>query len=142
LEAHRDLGYALIRIYLGVALLVRGWLILIDPSEITRLAGIQTVYWWYSYLIGAHMIGGLMLAAGFLTRWAALAQIPILVGAVFFIHLEKGLMTVGQSLEVASLVLALLVVFTLFGGGNYSVDRRMAKRQEGGAPGTLDLEPA
>ena len=128
LETHRDLGYSLIRIYLGIVLFVRGWILLSDPSAITELAGAQQVYWWYGYVIGAHMGGGLLLTLGFLTRWAALLQIPILLGAVFFIHMEQGLMTVGQNLEVAALVLVLLLVYLLFGSGVLSIDYSLAEK--------------
>lgn len=127
LEIHRDLAYSLIRIYLGIALFVRGWLSLSDPSAITTLADGHNVYWWYSYIISAHLAGGILLALGLLTRLAALLQMPILVGAIVFIHLEQGLMTVGQSLELASLVLALLVILTLFGSGPVSLDSRIAR---------------
>ena len=131
LEVRRDLAYSLIRIYLGIALFVRGWLLLADPSAITELVGAQEVYWWYAYIIGAHLLGGLLLALGFLTRWAALCQLPILLGAVFFIHAEQGLMTVGQSLEVASLVLVLLFVYVLFGSGAFALDTYLAREQTG-----------
>ena len=42
-EIRRDLGYALIRIFLGVALFVRGWILVSDPSAITMMAGVQQV---------------------------------------------------------------------------------------------------
>lgn len=125
LETHRDLAFALIRLYLGLALFIRGWLFLSDASAITELAGAQAVYWWYAYIISAHLLGGLLLALGLFTRFAALLQIPILIGAIIYIHLEQGLMTVGQSLELATLVLALLLVFAFFGSGPYAIDRHL-----------------
>ena len=138
LEVHRDLAYSLMRIYLGIALFVRGWLLLSDPSVITELVGAQQVYWWYSYIIGAHLIGGLLLTLGFLTRWAALLQIPILLGAIFFIHAEQGLMTPGQSLEVATLVLVLLSVYALFGSGVFALDSYLAAKKTGPALAASD----
>ena len=129
LEIRRDLAYALIRIYLGIALFVRGGILLSDPSVITELVGAQQVYWWYSYIIGAHLIGGLLLALGFLTRWATLFQIPTLLGAIFFIHMDQGLMTAGQSLEVATLVLVLLSVYALFGSGIFALDSYFATKK-------------
>lgn len=131
LDTHRDAAYSLIRIYLGIALFVRGWILFSDPSAITQLAGAQQVYWWYSYIIGAHLIGGLLLAFGLLTRLAALVQVPILAGAVFFIHMKQGLMTVGQSLELAALVLVLLLVYSLFGAGLYAVDNYISEKKAG-----------
>ncbi|MBL7996515.1 DoxX family protein [bacterium] len=131
LEGHRDYAYSVMRIYLGIALFLRGLILLSDPSAITTLAGAQQVYMMYSYIIAGHLIGGFLLTIGFMTRLAALLQIPILVGAVFFIHLQQGLMTVGQSLELAALVLALLVIFFLFGSGIYALDNYVgAKKSE------------
>lgn len=138
LENRRDLAYSLIRIYLGIALCVRGALLLSDPSAITVLAGANKVYMWYAYIIGAHLVGGLLLAFGFLTRFAALIQLPVLAGAVFFIHLEQGLMTVGQSLELATLVLVLLLIFSLFGAGAVSLDHYAAGKKSR----MLDLDRA
>jgi len=129
-ENHVDLGYSLARIYLGVALFTRGTLMLANPESITRLAGANQVYMWYSYIIGAHLIGGLLLAFGVWTRLAALVQIPILVGAIFFIHLGQGLMAVGQSLELAALVLMLLVIFGIFGSGSITIRSFFDMRRE------------
>lgn len=122
-------GYALIRIYLGVALCIRGWMILADPSAITRLTGAQELYMWYSYVIAGHLIGGVFMTFGWFTRLAALVQVPILGGAVFLVHLKQGLMSVSQSLELASLVLMLLLVFAIFGSGQWSVDHVLATKQ-------------
>ena len=129
LDAHRDQAYSLIRIYLGVALAIRGLIMLSDPSTITSLSGAQQMYMIYSYVFMGHLIGGVLLAIGFLTRLAAFLQIPILAGAVFTIHLRQGLMTVGQSLELSSLVLFLLVIYFLFGPGLYAVDTHVGERK-------------
>jgi uncharacterized membrane protein YphA (DoxX/SURF4 family) len=129
LSDRREIAYALIRIYLGLALFIRGWMILADPSAITRLTGAQELYMWYSYVIAGHLIGGAFLTFGWFTRIAALIQIPILVGAVFLVHIKQGLMSVGQSLELASLVLILLLVFAVFGSGQWSVDHVFATKR-------------
>jgi uncharacterized membrane protein YphA (DoxX/SURF4 family) len=62
------------------------------------------------------------LTLGFLTRVAAIAQIPILFGAVFFVHRQDGLFALGQSLEFSALVLFLLVIVTIAGAGKFSLD--------------------
>jgi uncharacterized membrane protein YphA (DoxX/SURF4 family) len=74
------------------------------------------------YVMIAHFVGGAMLTVGFLTRIAALAQIPILFGAVFFVHRQDGLFALGQSLEFSALVLFLLCVFVVSGAGKLSLD--------------------
>lgn len=126
-NTNHDLPYSLIRIILGVALFVRGLILLSDPAAISELAGQNKLYWWFSYITIIHIIAGLLLTFGLLTRIAALLQIPILVGAVFFIHIKQGLVTEGQSLELAALVLVLLIIFFLFGSSSLSLDNYFAK---------------
>ena len=57
-----------------------------------------------------------------LSRIAALVQIPILVGAVFFVHRQDGLFALGQSLEFSALVLFLLCIVAIAGAGKLSLD--------------------
>ena len=67
-----------------------------------------------------------MLVVGLLTRIAAWVQIPILAGALF-VNRQEGLMSAGQGLEFAGLVLFLLVIFSISGAGPLSVDNGMPK---------------
>lgn len=127
---NKDLAYSFIRIFLGVALFVRGWMISSDPSIITQLTGANQWYWWFSYIIVIHIIGGALMAIGFATRYAALAQIPVLFGAVFFFHLKQGLMKVEQSLELSILVFVLLIIYFLFGSGALSIDSYIYKKKK------------
>lgn len=129
LDGSRDQAYSFIRIFLGTALFVRGVILFSDPAVITELARVDNFYWWFSYITIAHLIGGICLALGLMTRFAALLQIPILVGAVFYVHLEQGLLTVGQSLELAVLVLVLLIIYFVYGSGILSLDAYMAGRK-------------
>ena len=72
------------------------------------------------------------------TRVAAAVQIPPLIGAVLFVHIGEGLLTAGQSLEFAALVLAMLSAFTVFGAGRVSLDAWLPKRN---AEAQGELEP-
>ena len=132
-EAHPKVWLDCVRIYLGLGLFIRGVFIISN----TRAEFIQTMlkqmeYPWIvtvgllHYISLAHLIGGLMLTVGLLTRIAAWVQIPILAGAVF-IHRGEGLMSGGQSLEFSALVLFLLVTFAVSGAGPVSVDNGMPK---------------
>ncbi|MBK9098080.1 MAG: DoxX family protein [bacterium] len=124
-----NLAYALIRSFLGVALFIRGVILASDPAVITTLAGEDKIYWWYSYITVAHIIGGFSLAFGFLTRLGSLLQIPVLFGAVFLVHLKQGLLSVGQSLELSILVFVLLIIHFAFGAGVLSVDNTLKKKK-------------
>lgn len=66
-----------------------------------------------------HLIGGLMIIFGLLTRIAALAQIPILVGAIIINF--SGLMVMGNLVQ-ASIILAGMVALIILGSGKHSID--------------------
>ena len=126
---HSDYAYSFIRIFLGSALLIRGIVLLANPDAITQLSVLNEYYWSISYVITLHIIGGFLLAVGFVTRIAAILQIPVLFGAVFFVHLKQGLFKVEQSFELSMLVLVLLAIFFLFGGGSVSIDNYIKKKK-------------
>jgi uncharacterized membrane protein YphA (DoxX/SURF4 family) len=133
-DAHRDVAFDLIRIYLGIGLLVRGWLFILDSTAVVNLLADSGDPTFISaavvhYVALAHFGGGLLLAVGLLTRVAALVQIPVLVGAVFFVHLNEGLLEAGQSLEFSALVLFLLVLIFFHGSGRLSLDYYLFERE-------------
>ncbi len=128
-DNNQNMAYAFIRIFLGAALFMRGWFLFSDPAALTELARAEQQYWYFAYITISHLIGGICLAIGLLTRFAALIQIPVLGGAVFIVHIKQGLMSAGQSLELAVLVLVLLVVYFLFGSGLFAVDKLIADKK-------------
>ncbi len=128
---HNSAGYELIRVFLGVALLVRGIWFLVNPQAIGQIAGVEVAAWAGSIAAIAHIAGGLLLTVGLLTRIGALVQIPILLQAVFVVHGSNGLSSPTQSLELSSLVLVLLLVVLVFGAGRFSVDYWLAHRGDG-----------
>ena len=130
LETNSNLAYSFIRIFLGGALFVRGWMISSDPSIITNLTGANQWYWWFSYIIVIHIVGGVLMMVGYFTRFAALLQIPVLFGAIFLYHLKQGLVKAEQSLELSTLVLVLLIIFSLYGSGLLSIDNYIAKKKK------------
>ena len=95
-KTHRDVALDIIRVFLGVALFIRGLLFISDSSRIISLVQIGNMDYLVPALllyaaILAHIMGGLMLAVGLLTRIAALIQIPVLMGAVFIAIIQGGL---------------------------------------------------
>jgi uncharacterized membrane protein YphA (DoxX/SURF4 family) len=121
-----ELGFDLLRVYLGIGLIVRGGLIAGDPAVLERFIGNAD---WLLPMVTAHtvvlshLVGGGLLALGYLTRWAAAIQVPTVAGALFFVHWHEGLFARTQSTEFAALVLVALVLYTIFGAGDFSVDR-------------------
>jgi putative oxidoreductase len=128
-ESRRELWLDCIRIYLGLGLLARGLLLITNTSTgyFVNLLQRADHPWLLTgamlhYVMLAHFVGGILLTIGFLTRLAAIVQIPILAGAVFFVHRQDGLFAMGQSLEFSALVLFLLVIIAVAGAGKYSLD--------------------
>jgi putative oxidoreductase len=132
-EAHPKVWLDCIRMYLGLGLFIRGVFIITNTRAefVSALLEQQQLPWIVTagllhYVALAHLIGGLMLTVGLLTRIAAWVQIPILAGALL-LHRGEGLMSGGQSLEFSALVLFLLMTFAISGAGPVSVDNGMPK---------------
>jgi uncharacterized membrane protein YphA (DoxX/SURF4 family) len=134
LDDHKDLGYDLMRIYLGVGLFAKGVYFLSDQQFLTDiLKGTGSLDFagsiFIHYIALAHLFGGLCMAIGLLTRVAALIQIPILIGAIALVHLGEGLFSRGQTLEFSLLVLFLLVLTAMYGAGRYSLEYFLFQRK-------------
>ncbi len=132
-EAHPKVWLDCVRIYLGLGLFIRGVFIITNTRAefILDLLKRMDFPWLITvgvlhYIALAHLVGGLMLTIGLLTRIAAWVQLPILAGALF-IHRSEGLMSGGQSLEFSALVFYLLAIFAVSGSGALSVDNGMPK---------------
>ncbi len=121
LDSKPGIAFGLIRIFLGIALAIRGYLILANPDSIIELGVEQELFVWVSLVGITHLFGGILLAVGFLTRLGAFIQIPILFSAIFFVYSHTKLMMGGQSIELAALVLFLLCVFFIFGSGSLKI---------------------
>ena len=134
LRAHEDLFIDMVRIYLGCGLIVKAVFYMnhrdllnsmITDVNLGWIAGSTIAF----YIILAHLVGGAMLALGLLTRIAAFAQLPILMGAVFGLYLPRfANIEPRQYLEYAGLVTFLLMLFGLFGAGRFSFDYMMLRK--------------
>ena len=93
----------------------------------------------------AELAGGLALAAGLFTRWAALGLALFLVPPTIFFHNPIGLeaaaaqMQQVQALKNLAILGGLLALATL-GAGLLSVDARLSGRREAGRRGARALE--
>lgn len=86
----------------------------------------------FVYLVGLLEIGGgLLLAAGLLTRLAALALAADMIGAVVVSGLARWEVI---SLTLAPLLLVAMIILIRFGAGGWSVDAWLAARLSGAGP--------
>jgi len=136
------LGLAVLRVTVGAICVMHGYLgWQIGPAGVanytTRMgypAALGPALGWYMIL--AHGIGGLLLILGLFTRWAALAQVPILASAFFLYHIGQGffltgiVVDAGKGIVIAGgyeyilLILVASVTLVLAGGGTFALDSR------------------
>ncbi|WP_443946138.1 DoxX family protein [Pedobacter sp. AW1-32] len=75
-------------------------------------------------IIIMHLIGGAALILGTNTRFFCLVNLPILIGAVFFVNLSPNIFRPYSELWLSIVVLAGLLCFFVEGNGIISVERR------------------
>ncbi len=132
-EAHQSKFFALLRFTLGIIILVRGIIFIGDTDAIvTMLANSKISFlsvMLAHYVALAHLLGGLLIAIGLITRAAVIFQLPILLGAILFVNMEKGFFSMHSELGFSILVFALLLFFLFYGSGPLSVDKFMKKHK-------------
>lgn len=134
LENRAKCAMDFLRIYLGIGLFAKGLIFIIAPKVLSswmqtgEILVLETLV--SHYVVLAHICGGFLLMLGLLTRISAIFQLPILLGAVFFVHLQEGFLSPSQNLEFTILVSFLLVLITFTGSGPLSVDAYVFNESE------------
>ena len=120
-------GALVLRVVLGVVYIAHAYLafIIIGPArfvEEQRAMHIPLPEIGVWYVIVAHGLGGLLLILGLLVRWAALANIPIMAGALWFVHLQQGFFILGAKLgyEYVLVMLGATIAQALLGAGAFT----------------------
>ena len=113
-----------LRVYLGIALALKGIYFIMNMDEVEQLAGgvglMEDLVAWFVVL--AHVVGGACLAIGFVTRVAAGFNVAVLLGAIMFVHSNEGLFSASQGLQLSIFALVALLLLMWRGSGQYSVD--------------------
>lgn len=120
----------LLRIALGIFIFYKGVFfmsnlpLLIDLYEPVKpiLGDMLLVH----YIAPAHFVGGFLIVFGLLTRWAIIAQLPILIGAVAINFIGEMNTT---NLLISTTVLLICIFFLFFGSGKHSVDKYLKMQQ-------------
>ncbi|MBF9235055.1 DoxX family protein [Microvirga alba] len=121
-----------LRVTLGILFLAHAGLkiFVFTPAGTAQFFGSLGLPPTLAYLtILAEVAGGVALILGFLTRWAALALIPILLGAIFTVHGPAGFFfnNPNGGWEYLAFWIAALVVQALLGDGAYALSTGSAK---------------
>jgi putative oxidoreductase len=127
----------IIRMVLGLFIMLKGITFIGDTEAVQSLllthnklefSGLMIMVIVH-YIVFAHVVGGLFLMIGLLTRFSAVIQIPILLGAVFFVNIAKSFTLLNSELWLSIIVLLLLIMFWVIGSGPYSVDHEMKMKK-------------
>jgi putative oxidoreductase len=122
-------GATVLRIALGVIFVMHAYYALFELGPRGAVALLRSLSlpvpeigaW---YLILAHGLGGLLLILGVVTRWAALANLPIMAAAFFLVHLRHGFFIGrGEGYEYVLLVLAATLAQVFLGPGALALRR-------------------
>ncbi|MGK6350496.1 DoxX family protein [Parapedobacter sp. DT-150] len=132
-DAHHPRWLDILRIAVGIVIFLKGVTFITNTESLRGLieeTHIQ-IYTWGAvhYVAFSHLVGGILIAIGLLTRVAIGFQLPILFGAVFFVNITRGLSFLNSELWISIVVLILLLVFFVIGSGPYSLDQQMRERK-------------
>ena len=122
-DRHHPRWMDFVRIALGAFLLYKGFDFLQNMSRLLGLMSKNPYFGDFSYFLAghyvvfAHILGGILLILGVLTRAACLIQIPVMLGAIFFVSTNQEMLKPYSQLAVSILVLLLLIYFLIAGNG-------------------------
>jgi putative oxidoreductase len=135
-DVHHAKWLDVIRIVLGLLIFSKGIAIVSNTTTLQDLLLENNTFGFSGmmaslaiHIVGfVHLVGGILITIGLVTRFAAVIQIPILLCAVFFVNLVHGFSILNNELWLSILVLLLLILFWVVGSGPYSVDQAMKKK--------------
>jgi putative oxidoreductase len=123
-------GATLLRLILGVVYIMHAYLAVVVFGPAGMIAyqakhGVPFAEIGTWYLIVAHGLGGIFLVLGLFTRWAALANVPVVVGALLFVHLRNGFWahTNPSGYEYVLVLAVVSLAVAMIGGGALTLRR-------------------
>ncbi len=135
-DAHQIKWLVVVRIVLGLIIFSKGIALISDTNHQQELLFKNSVFGFSEMMSSvaihlvafAHLVGGILIAIGLVTRFAVVIQIPILVCAILFVNISNGFSALNSELWLSVLVLCLLILFWVVGSGSFSVDHQIRKK--------------
>jgi len=120
-----SVGLFALRVMMGTAFVLHGWPKIQNPTGwMGTESGVPGAF--QAVAAAAEFGGGIALALGVLTRFAALGVAAVMVGALAMVHIPRGDPFVAKpgspSAEPAAVYLACATLFLLAGPGRFSLD--------------------
>lgn len=133
-EKHHPLWLDFFRVLLGTVLVWQALYFIVNKSAIVQIVD-QYGFGFYTMtaahaIIGIHLVGGLLIFFGLLTRFAAAIQLPVLLCNIIFIVIPNGFMSLRSETELTVIISALVMLFLFEGSGHYSLDNYLKTHNE------------
>lgn len=136
-DAHHAKWLDVVRIVLGLIIFSKGIALISDTGQQQEILFKNSVFGFSEMMASlaihlvafAHLVGGILITIGLVTRFAVVIQIPILICAVLFINISNGFSALNSELWLSLIVLCLLILFWVVGSGPLSVDHQIRKKR-------------
>jgi putative oxidoreductase len=89
--------------------------------------GFEPAMFWAYYIGVLELVGGLLLAIGFLTRPIAALFVGFMAVAAFHVQIKLGWFWTNRGMEVRSTLMLICIAIMIRGGGALSVDRLLKR---------------
>jgi putative oxidoreductase len=134
-----SIGALLLRVSLGIMFLVHSLylklVVFTLPGTVNFYESLGLPGWGAHATIAVEVIGGVLLITGYRTRYAAIATLPVLLGATW-VHAKNGWLftNTGGGWEYPVFLAVAVIVQALLGDGAYALSSRPARAQTPAAP--------
>lgn len=134
-KRHHPNWLILLRVPLGFFLFYRGIQFIKNKATLelifTNTKELEKFDWIQESIPWIHLLGGLFITMGILTRLSVIFQIPIVAGALLFVNTGQQVFTGVSELFFSIITLMLLVLFLIEGDGNFSWKKILNKEKDG-----------
>ncbi|QNA46114.1 DoxX family protein [Lacibacter sediminis] len=130
---HHPKWLVILRVALGFSLILKGISFISNNillQDILLKSNLSSQGWLSTAIPWLHLLGGALIVVGLFTRWAVLMQVPILIGAIFFVNAKQGVFSGQSELGLSLVILALLIFFFAEGGGPLSLDDHYFRKKK------------
>jgi putative oxidoreductase len=130
----RDAALLIARLVVGVVLIAHGWQKVVtngigSTAEGFAEIGIPLPAASAAFVSVVELVGGALLVVGAATALVGVLVVLIMLGALVFVHIGKGVFVSQGGWELVGVIGAAALVLAAVGAGRYSVDYALGMRR-------------